>query len=152
MTKFLEDLHAVTGAVVRVDGEVGRSVTVKVLAQLPPDKQFGVQITTKSGSASLTYLISRIVALMFVDNFVLLADPPDALLINAAKTEIVVVEQPMASPTFKLSSKELLVTDSFKYLGPFFADDWSMSRRWMSETSVHWPHFVSFRIYGPAQS
>eukprot|EP00955_Chlamydomonas_euryale_P069495 360471-Chlamydomonas_euryale.AAC.4 len=34
----------------------------------------------------------------------------------------------MTLPIFKLSGKELLVTDSFKYLGSFFADDGSMSR------------------------
>eukprot|EP00955_Chlamydomonas_euryale_P076002 362520-Chlamydomonas_euryale.AAC.9 len=50
------------------------------------------------------------------------------LFVNAAKTEIMVVGRPMTLPTFKLSGKELLVTDSFKYLGPFFADDGSTSR------------------------
>jgi len=34
----------------------------------------------------------------------------------------------MPLPTVKLSGKELLATDSFKYLGSFFADDGSMSR------------------------
>eukprot|EP00955_Chlamydomonas_euryale_P025390 267450-Chlamydomonas_euryale.AAC.1 len=34
----------------------------------------------------------------------------------------------MTLPTFKLSGKELLVTDSFKYSGSVFADDGSMSR------------------------
>eukprot|EP00955_Chlamydomonas_euryale_P048798 354078-Chlamydomonas_euryale.AAC.4 len=37
------------------------------------------------------------------------------LFINAAKTEIMVVGRPMTLPTFKLSGKELLVTDTFKY-------------------------------------
>eukprot|EP00955_Chlamydomonas_euryale_P061242 357956-Chlamydomonas_euryale.AAC.2 len=49
------------------------------------------------------------------------------LFISAAKTEIMVVGRPMTLPTFKLSGEELLVTDSFKYLGSFFADDESMS-------------------------
>eukprot|EP00955_Chlamydomonas_euryale_P050367 354542-Chlamydomonas_euryale.AAC.4 len=40
-----------------------------------------------------------------------------------------VVGRPMTLPTFKLSGKELLVADSFKYLGSFFADDGSMSRK-----------------------
>eukprot|EP00955_Chlamydomonas_euryale_P118065 366517-Chlamydomonas_euryale.AAC.5 len=35
----------------------------------------------------------------------------------AAKTEVTVVGRPMTVPTFKLSGKELLVTDSVKYLG-----------------------------------
>eukprot|EP00955_Chlamydomonas_euryale_P108514 365856-Chlamydomonas_euryale.AAC.4 len=34
----------------------------------------------------------------------------------------------MALPTFKPSGKELLVTNSFQYLGSFFVDDGSMSR------------------------
>eukprot|EP00955_Chlamydomonas_euryale_P084474 363970-Chlamydomonas_euryale.AAC.5 len=34
----------------------------------------------------------------------------------------------MTLPTFKLSDKELLATDSFKYLGSFFANEGSMSR------------------------
>eukprot|EP00955_Chlamydomonas_euryale_P031597 331650-Chlamydomonas_euryale.AAC.1 len=34
----------------------------------------------------------------------------------------------MTLPTFKLSGKELLVTDGFKYLGAFFADDGPISR------------------------
>eukprot|EP00955_Chlamydomonas_euryale_P099367 365214-Chlamydomonas_euryale.AAC.2 len=50
------------------------------------------------------------------------------LLIYAMKTEMMVAGRPMTLPTFKLSGKELLVTDSFKYLGAFFADDGSMSR------------------------
>eukprot|EP00955_Chlamydomonas_euryale_P020464 216911-Chlamydomonas_euryale.AAC.1 len=50
------------------------------------------------------------------------------LFVNAAKTEIMVVARPMTVPTFKLSGKELLVTDTFKKLGSFFADDKSMSR------------------------
>eukprot|EP00955_Chlamydomonas_euryale_P070901 360885-Chlamydomonas_euryale.AAC.3 len=44
----LEYLHTGTEAVVRVDGEVGRSFT-EALSHLPPDKQFGVQIIIKSG-------------------------------------------------------------------------------------------------------
>eukprot|EP00955_Chlamydomonas_euryale_P107719 365796-Chlamydomonas_euryale.AAC.17 len=36
----------------------------------------------------------------------------------------------------KLSGKELLVTDGFKYLGSFFADDESMSRE-MDVWNVH---------------
>eukprot|EP00955_Chlamydomonas_euryale_P071365 361052-Chlamydomonas_euryale.AAC.1 len=50
------------------------------------------------------------------------------LLINEAKTEIMVVGRIMPLPTFKPSGKELLVTDGSKYLGSFFADDGSMSR------------------------
>ena len=166
--KLLEDLHTGTEAVIRVDGKVGRSFTVKAgvrqgcviaptlfnvfvdhilqeaLSRLPPDKQFGVQIITKSGGALPTDLISRIVALMYADDLALLTDSPDdlvvlldmvdavaskyGLFINAAKTEIMVVGRPMTLPTFKLSGKELLVTDSFRYLGSFFADDGSMSR------------------------
>eukprot|EP00955_Chlamydomonas_euryale_P075345 362292-Chlamydomonas_euryale.AAC.6 len=38
------------------------------------------------------------------------------------------VGRPITLPTFKLSGKELLVIDSFKYVGSFFADDGSMSR------------------------
>eukprot|EP00955_Chlamydomonas_euryale_P103589 365507-Chlamydomonas_euryale.AAC.6 len=34
----------------------------------------------------------------------------------------------MALPTFKFSGKELLVTDSFKYLGSVFAGDGSINR------------------------
>eukprot|EP00955_Chlamydomonas_euryale_P067152 359761-Chlamydomonas_euryale.AAC.1 len=49
-------------------------------------------------------------------------------LIYAAKTEIMVVGQPMTLPTFKLSGKELLVTASFQYLGSFFVDDGSTRR------------------------
>eukprot|EP00955_Chlamydomonas_euryale_P036616 350494-Chlamydomonas_euryale.AAC.23 len=98
--RLLEDLHTGTEAVVRVDGEAKRSFTAKsgvrqgcviaptllnvfvdhllqeVLSQLPPDKQFGVQII-KSGSALPTDLISRIVALMYSDGLALLADSPD---------------------------------------------------------------------------
>eukprot|EP00955_Chlamydomonas_euryale_P072721 361493-Chlamydomonas_euryale.AAC.2 len=92
-------------AVVRVDGEEGRSFTVKAgvqqrcviapmlfnvfvdqflkeaLLQLPPDKQFGDQITTKSGGALPTDLLSRIVALMFADNLALSPDSPDDLVV-----------------------------------------------------------------------
>eukprot|EP00955_Chlamydomonas_euryale_P084658 363993-Chlamydomonas_euryale.AAC.3 len=39
-----------------------------------------------------------------------------------------VVGRPMTLPMFKLSGKELLVTDSFKYLGSVFADDESTGR------------------------
>eukprot|EP00955_Chlamydomonas_euryale_P075572 362362-Chlamydomonas_euryale.AAC.5 len=49
------------------------------------------------------------------------------LFVNAAKTQIMVIGRPMALPTCKLSGKELLVADSFKYLGSFFADDGSTS-------------------------
>eukprot|EP00955_Chlamydomonas_euryale_P075344 362292-Chlamydomonas_euryale.AAC.5 len=78
--KLLEELHTGTEAVVPVDGEVGRSSTVKAGVRqgcLPPDKQFGVQIITNLGGALLTNLISRIVALMYADNLALLADSPD---------------------------------------------------------------------------
>eukprot|EP00955_Chlamydomonas_euryale_P034173 349707-Chlamydomonas_euryale.AAC.2 len=119
---LLEDLHTSTEAVVRVDGEVGRSFTVKAgvrqgcvlaptfsnvfvdhilqeaLSQLPTDKQFGEQL-----------LQSRAVHCR-----------------QQRQTEIMVVGQPITLPTFKLSGKELLVTDSFKYLESFFADDGSM--------------------------
>eukprot|EP00955_Chlamydomonas_euryale_P072722 361493-Chlamydomonas_euryale.AAC.3 len=39
-----------------------------------------------------------------------------------------IVGRPMTLPTFKLSGKELLVTNSFKFLESFFADVGSMSR------------------------
>eukprot|EP00955_Chlamydomonas_euryale_P063458 358672-Chlamydomonas_euryale.AAC.5 len=39
-----------------------------------------------------------------------------------------VIGRPMTLPTFKLSGKQLLVTESFKYVGSFFADDGSTSR------------------------
>eukprot|EP00955_Chlamydomonas_euryale_P016556 177155-Chlamydomonas_euryale.AAC.1 len=47
----------------------------------PPDKQFGVQIITKSSRALPTDLISRMVALMYADNLALLADSPDDLVV-----------------------------------------------------------------------
>eukprot|EP00955_Chlamydomonas_euryale_P099770 365242-Chlamydomonas_euryale.AAC.7 len=158
--RYSKGLHTGTESVVRVDGEVGRSFTVKTgvrqgctyalqpfcrpcCARGPltaaPDKQFGVQIATNSGGALSTDLTSCIVALMYADHLALLADSPDdlvvllgmvdalaskyGLFINASKTEIMVIGRPMTLPTFKLSGKELLVTDSFKYLGSFFADD-----------------------------
>eukprot|EP00955_Chlamydomonas_euryale_P048636 354041-Chlamydomonas_euryale.AAC.6 len=62
-----------------------------------------------------------------------------------------VVGRPMTLPIFKLSGKELLVTNSFKHLGSVFADVGSMSRE-MDVRNVHWPHFVSFKTYGPAPS
>eukprot|EP00955_Chlamydomonas_euryale_P025471 268775-Chlamydomonas_euryale.AAC.1 len=114
-----------------MDGEVGRSFAVKAgvrqgcviapvlfnvfvehilqesLSQLSPDKHFGVQIISKSGSALPTDLISRIVAFVCADDLALLADLPDdlvvllgvvdvvalkyGLFINAVKTEIMVV-------------------------------------------------------------
>eukprot|EP00955_Chlamydomonas_euryale_P096295 364999-Chlamydomonas_euryale.AAC.18 len=49
----------------------------RALAQLPPGKQFGVLIITKSGDALLTDLFSRIVAIMYADALALLADSPD---------------------------------------------------------------------------
>eukprot|EP00955_Chlamydomonas_euryale_P045597 353185-Chlamydomonas_euryale.AAC.1 len=159
MIKLLEDLHTGTEKVVQVEGEAGRSFTVKArvqqgcivalalfnvsvdhilqeaLSQLPSDKQCG---------HIACHPISRIVALMYTDDLALLADSPDdlvvllgkvdavaskyGLFINAAETEIMVVRRPMTLPTFKLSGKELLVTDSLKYLGSFIADDRSMSR------------------------
>jgi len=110
----------------------------------PPDRQFGVEITTKSCGALPTDLVPRVVALMYANDLALLADSPynevvilgmaDAvaskygLFLNAAKTEIVVVKRPITLSTFKISGKELLVTDRFKYLGSFFANDGSMSR------------------------
>eukprot|EP00955_Chlamydomonas_euryale_P003315 35562-Chlamydomonas_euryale.AAC.1 len=82
---------------------------------------------------------------MYADDVALQADSPDddlavllgiihagnskyGLHINAAKTEVVVGGRPTTLPTFKLAGKELLVTDNFKYLGSFFADDGSMKR------------------------
>eukprot|EP00955_Chlamydomonas_euryale_P079459 363302-Chlamydomonas_euryale.AAC.12 len=47
-----------------------------------------------------------------------------------------VVGRSMTLPTFKTSGKELLVTDTFKYLGSFFADDGSLSRE-MDVRNVH---------------
>eukprot|EP00955_Chlamydomonas_euryale_P050224 354489-Chlamydomonas_euryale.AAC.3 len=73
------------------------------------------------------------------DDFVRLLGMVDAvaskygLFVNAANTKTTVVGQPMTLPTYNLSGKELLVTDSFKYLRSFFADDESMSR----EMDVH---------------
>eukprot|EP00955_Chlamydomonas_euryale_P060221 357652-Chlamydomonas_euryale.AAC.1 len=73
----------------------------------------------KSGSGLLTDLISRTVALMYADNLALLADLPDdivvllgmvsaialkhRLFINAAKTEVMLVGQPMTLPTLPSS-------------------------------------------------
>eukprot|EP00955_Chlamydomonas_euryale_P099335 365211-Chlamydomonas_euryale.AAC.5 len=48
--------------------------------------------------------------------------------INATKTGSMAVRRLMSLPTFKLSGKELLATDTFKYLESSFADDGSMSR------------------------
>eukprot|EP00955_Chlamydomonas_euryale_P115185 366333-Chlamydomonas_euryale.AAC.11 len=75
-----------------------------------------------------------IVALMYANDLALLAHSPDnlvvllgmadavalkyGLFIYTAKTEIIMIGQPMTLPTFKLSGKELRVTDSFK-LGVF---------------------------------
>eukprot|EP00955_Chlamydomonas_euryale_P096752 365029-Chlamydomonas_euryale.AAC.14 len=102
--------------------------------------QFGVQIITKSGGALPTDLISRIVAILYADDLALPADSPDdrsafrhrdavvskyGLSMNAAKTEIMVVGGPTTLHIFKRSGKELLVTDSFKYLGFFL---WMMGR------------------------
>eukprot|EP00955_Chlamydomonas_euryale_P071823 361207-Chlamydomonas_euryale.AAC.2 len=103
MIKLLEDLHTGTEAVVRVDGEVERSFSVKTgvrqgcviaptlfnvfvdhilqeaLSQLPPpDKQLGIQIIMTSGGALPTDLISCIAALMYADDLALLADLPDS--------------------------------------------------------------------------
>eukprot|EP00955_Chlamydomonas_euryale_P079920 363357-Chlamydomonas_euryale.AAC.19 len=85
-----------------------------------------------------TDLISHMVALMYADDLALLADSADdlvvllgtvdtipskyGLLINAAKTEVMVVGRPMTWPTWKLSIKELLATDTFKYFGVFLWD------------------------------
>eukprot|EP00955_Chlamydomonas_euryale_P067886 359959-Chlamydomonas_euryale.AAC.3 len=81
---------------------------------------------------------------MFADDLALLADSADDLVVllgtvaavaskhglftNAAKTEIMMDRRPMTLPTFKLCRKELLVIDSFKYSGCFFADDGPMNR------------------------
>eukprot|EP00955_Chlamydomonas_euryale_P093478 364787-Chlamydomonas_euryale.AAC.16 len=118
--KLLEDLQTGTEAVMRVDFEVGRAFTVKAgvrqgcvrsyaptlfnvfvdhnlqeaLSQLPPNKQFGVQII-QSGGALPTDLTSRIVARMCADDLALLADSPDDLVVLLAKTEIMVVGRPM---------------------------------------------------------
>eukprot|EP00955_Chlamydomonas_euryale_P055268 356081-Chlamydomonas_euryale.AAC.2 len=139
--KLLEDLHTGMEAVVRVDCEAGRSFTVKAgvrqgcviapsvfnvfvhhvlqkaLSQLPSNKQFGVQIITKSGCALPTDLICRILVLMYADDLALLADSPNVLhssafrhvactcfeirtFIKTAKTEIMVVGPPVTLPTF----------------------------------------------------
>eukprot|EP00955_Chlamydomonas_euryale_P079458 363302-Chlamydomonas_euryale.AAC.11 len=51
----------------------------EALLQQPPDKQFGVQIITRSGGALPTDLFSCIVALMYANDLALLADSPDNL-------------------------------------------------------------------------
>eukprot|EP00955_Chlamydomonas_euryale_P062500 358393-Chlamydomonas_euryale.AAC.1 len=126
VVKLLQDLHMGTEVVVRMDGEVGRSFTVKAgvregcviartlftvfvdhilqeaLSQLPLDKQFGVQIITKSGGA-----LPTVVLLGMVDAVA----SKYGLFVNAAKTEIMQVGRPMAVPTFKLSCRELLVPE-----------------------------------------
>eukprot|EP00955_Chlamydomonas_euryale_P064851 359093-Chlamydomonas_euryale.AAC.7 len=103
----------------------------EALSQLPPDQESGVRINTKSSGALCIDPISPISsALMQADGVALPADSPDDLVvpvgmvdavaskygrfIDAAKTEVMVVGRPMTLPTFKLSGKELLVTDSFK--------------------------------------
>eukprot|EP00955_Chlamydomonas_euryale_P046261 353376-Chlamydomonas_euryale.AAC.5 len=58
------------------------------------------------------------------------------LSINAAKTKMMVVGRPTTLPTFQLSGKELLVTDTFLYFGSFFADGGSM-RRETDDWNVH---------------
>eukprot|EP00955_Chlamydomonas_euryale_P104301 365555-Chlamydomonas_euryale.AAC.21 len=118
--KLPEDLHTGTEAVVTVDGEVRRSFTVKAgvrqgcviaptfftvfvdhilqeaLSQLPPDKQFGVQILTKSVhcqqilSLAFWHLCMPTIRRM-VDELA----PKHGLFINAAKTEVIV-----ATPDF----------------------------------------------------
>eukprot|EP00955_Chlamydomonas_euryale_P074081 361935-Chlamydomonas_euryale.AAC.6 len=52
------------------------------------------------------------------------------------KDEIMVVGRRVTLPLFKLSGKELLVTDSLTYLRSFFVDDGSMSRD-MDVRNVH---------------
>eukprot|EP00955_Chlamydomonas_euryale_P090931 364585-Chlamydomonas_euryale.AAC.3 len=110
-------MHTGTEAVVRVDGAVGRSLTVKA----------GV----RQGCVIKPMLFN-----VFVDHILqeALSQPPPPLasnlafklvrsrakyelFLNAPKTEIMVFGRPMTLPTFQLSGKELLVTDSFKYLG-----------------------------------
>eukprot|EP00955_Chlamydomonas_euryale_P059657 357442-Chlamydomonas_euryale.AAC.5 len=132
-----------------------------------PDKQFNVQIFTKSGSALPTDFISRIVALMHADDFALPADPPDdlvvllgvlvdavalqyGLFITAAKSKIKVVGWPATCLHFSSLAKScwpLIVSST-----------WGLSLRivgrsvhtWMSERLEHWLHFVSSKMYGPA--
>eukprot|EP00955_Chlamydomonas_euryale_P038228 351032-Chlamydomonas_euryale.AAC.9 len=141
------------GVMLEYERDSSRSSLVLLVEPHGKSNWWGVD---QSGAALPTDLISRVVALMYSDDLALLADLPDdlvvllgmadavaskyGLLINAAKTKIMVVGRPMTLPTFKLSGKELLVTDSLNTLGSLFADDGSMSReRWMSETSVLWP-------------
>eukprot|EP00955_Chlamydomonas_euryale_P043580 352629-Chlamydomonas_euryale.AAC.2 len=66
----------------------------EALSQLPAGEQFGVQIITKSGGALLTESISRIVALMSALGMVDAVASKYGLFIRAAKTKIMVLEDP----------------------------------------------------------
>eukprot|EP00955_Chlamydomonas_euryale_P037509 350792-Chlamydomonas_euryale.AAC.2 len=128
----LLDLHTGTEAVVRVDGEVGRSFTVKVEVQqgcviAPTLFNVFVNHILKEALAQLPPT-SNLVSKLLLSRAVDCRQISSLTLWHLAKTEIMVVGRPMTLPTFKLSGKELLVTDGCKYLRSFFADDGSISR------------------------
>eukprot|EP00955_Chlamydomonas_euryale_P102150 365396-Chlamydomonas_euryale.AAC.28 len=96
---------------------------------------------TESSDALPTDLVSRIAELMYAENFMLrdgALDVVDAAaskygrFVNTAKTEIMVVGQPMTRPTFNFPGKELLVQDMWA------SPKLSIQQKWMSIAHSFW--------------